>query len=114
MSGISTHVLDLSRGTPASGVHVTLERREDRGDWRVLGHGDTNPDGRIANLLSDETHLVAGEYRLTFATRDYFQALGVTSFYPSVTITIEARPGQTRYHVPLLLSPFGYSTYRGS
>jgi 5-hydroxyisourate hydrolase len=114
MSVISTHVLDLSRGGPAPGVHVTLERRDAHGDWHAVGRGDTGDDGRLGTLLSDGTNLVAGEYRLTFSTRDYFQARGVTSLFPSVAITIEVLAGQTHYHVPLLLSPFGYSTYRGS
>jgi 5-hydroxyisourate hydrolase len=114
MSAISTHVLDLSSGGPATGVHVTLELREVHGDWRVVGRGDTDQDGRLATLLPNGTSLVPGEYRLTFSTRDYFQTRGVTSLYPSVAITIEVLAGQTQYHVPLLLSPFGYTTYRGS
>ena len=114
MSTISTHVLDTARGCPAAGVSVTLEQHDSTGQWHVVGRGDTDKDGRIGTLLSGDAVLVPGEYRLTFATREYFQATGVTAFYPAVTVTIEALVGQTHYHVPLLLSPFGYSTYRGT
>jgi 5-hydroxyisourate hydrolase len=114
MSRISTHVLDTARGRPAAGVRVTLERLDAAGGWLAAGHGDTDNDGRIASLMPEGAVLVPGEYRLTFATREYFQAAGTATLYPSVTVTIEAVAGQTHYHVPLLLSPFGYSTYRGS
>jgi len=113
MTTISTHVLDTARGCPAAGVNVTLERHGPTGQWQLVGSGDTDKDGRIGTL-SGAAVLAPGEYRLTFATRKYFQAAGVTAFYPSVTVTIEAVAGQTHYHVPLLLSPFGYSTYRGT
>ena len=114
MSTISTHVLDTARGCPAAGMNVTLERQGPTGQWHLVGSADTDQDGRIGTLLFSEADLVPGEYRLTFATREYFQARGVTAFYPTVTVTIEAIAGQTHYHVPLLLSPFGYSTYRGT
>ena len=114
MSGISTHVLDTARGCPAAGVRVTLEQRDARGEWHIIGRGETDGDGRINTLTAPGAAPAPGEYSLTFSTRDYFQTSGVAGFYPSVTVTIEAIAGQTRYHVPLLLSPFGYSTYRGS
>jgi 5-hydroxyisourate hydrolase len=113
MSGISTHVLDTSLGRPAAGVPVTLERQE-AGNWKPSGGGVTNADGRIAQLLSGGATLVAGTYRLTFDTGAYFRARGAESFYPSVSVVFEIRDAAQHYHVPLLLSPYGYSTYRGS
>jgi 5-hydroxyisourate hydrolase len=111
MSAITTHVLDLSRGCPAAGVPVTLEV-ETAGGWQAIGQGTTNADGRIADLLSGEL-IEAGVYRLTFATGKYFAARNSQTFYPEVTVVFSIETNQ-HYHVPLLLSPFGYSTYRGS
>jgi 5-hydroxyisourate hydrolase len=111
MSGISTHVLDTARGRPAVGIVVILEAAEAAG-WRELARGVTDADGRIAALLPDGAP-TAGEYRLRFATGDYFRGLGQAAFYPEVTIHVRLE-ANTKYHLPLLLSPFGYSTYRGS
>jgi 5-hydroxyisourate hydrolase len=108
MSGITTHVLDTARGRPAVGVPVRLERADDRG-WEEVGRATTDGDGRVRDLLSSPPE--AGRYRLTFETSAY---LGQAGFYPEVSVTFETGPGQDHYHVPLLLSPFGYSTYRGS
>jgi 5-hydroxyisourate hydrolase len=105
---VSTHVLDASAGTPAAGVHVTLEGRAADGSWEAAGHSETDADGRT-RFPGD---LAAGEYRLTFGTGAYFAARGTPSFYPEVTVTFSVAAGH--YHVPLLLSPFAYSTYRGS
>ncbi len=113
MSAITTHILDLSRGRPAEGVAVTLEYRAMQG-WQVLGRGRTDADGRLRNLLPAEHHLEVGAYRLTFRTLDYFAAIGVESFYPEITILFLVADAAAHYHVPLLVSPFGYSTYRGS
>jgi 5-hydroxyisourate hydrolase len=112
MSGITTHVLDTSRGRPAAGVPVTLERSDEMGSWTLLGSGRTDEDGRLRTLLA--TAPSAGTYRLTFDTRTYFEAIGVAVFYPRVAVTFCAADGEGHYHVPLLLSPFGFSTYRGS
>ena len=112
MSGITTHVLDTSRGRPADGVPVTLERSDEQGSWTLLGSGRTDADGRLRTLLS--TAPVAGTYRLTFDTGRYFEGSGLPVFYPGVTITFCTAVAEEHYHVPLLLSPFGYSTYRGS
>lgn len=113
MSAITTHVLDTSRGRPAAGVPVTLEI-ESAGGWKLLGKGTTNADGRVSDLLGDEVVLSAGVYRLIFDTGTYFAKQNEASFYPLVTVVFRIdNPGQ-HYHVPLLLSPFGYSTYRGS
>ncbi|WP_433758606.1 hydroxyisourate hydrolase [Nocardia sp. CA-135398] len=105
MSSLSTHVLDAVAGAPAAGVAVVLYR-----DTEVLGSGTTDDDGRIAALAAV---LPPGTYRLVFDTGAYFAAREIESFYPEVAITfvvIEER----HYHVPLLLSPFAFSTYRGS
>jgi 5-hydroxyisourate hydrolase len=111
MSGISTHVLDTSRGCPAEGVAVRLERRDGDG-WRALGTSRTDRDGRARDLASGTPE--AGTYRLTFDTAAYFAASGVEAFYPVVQVVFEVRDATRNHHVPLLLSPFGYSTYRGS
>ena len=113
MSGITTHVLDVSRGRPASGVPVTLEL-EAAGGWKLLGKGTTNADGRIADLLSTDDIITAGVYRLIFDTARYFADNNTESFYPQVTVVFKIENSSQHYHVPLLLSPFGYSTYRGS
>lgn len=111
-SPLTTHVLDTSTGRPAAGVAIVLERRD--GDaFRELARGVTNDDGRVADLLPPDS-LVAGVYRLSFATAAYFAASGRPSFYPEVTIAFEVTQPTEHHHVPLLLSPFGYSTYRGS
>jgi 5-hydroxyisourate hydrolase len=114
MSRITTHVLDTSRGRPAVGVRVTLELRAAENDWREIGRGETDADGRLRDLLSADVALVAGAYRLTFDTGAYFAARAQESFYPSAVVVFEVRAVDEHYHVPLLLNPFGYSTYRGS
>lgn len=111
-SPLTTHVLDTSTGRPAGGLAVRLERREGD-DFRELARGATNDDGRIADLLPPGA-LVAGVYRLCFATAAYFAQDGRTGFYPEITIDFEVTRPAEHHHVPLLLSPFGYSTYRGS
>ena len=107
MSGITTHVLDTSLGCPAAGVPVVLERFVESG-WLEAGRGVTDADGRVGSLLSSAPQ--EGLYRLVFDTGAYFPA----GFYPEVSVTFVVAAGQDHYHVPLLLSPFGYSTYRGS
>lgn len=109
---ISTHVLDTSRGRPASGIAVLLERREADGQWRAAGRAATDADGRVRELI--DSGAVAGVYRLTFETAPYFSAHGEDTFYPYVTVVFEIRDPRAQHHVPLLVSPFGYSTYRGS
>jgi len=114
-SPITTHVLDISRGCPASGVVVALEMQNaSTAGWKKLAIGTTNADGRIADLLPDGFNLQKGEYRLTFETGQYFRSLGAQSFYPLVSVIFEIHDPSQHFHVPLLLSPFGYSTYRGS
>jgi 5-hydroxyisourate hydrolase len=113
MSAITTHVLDTASGRPARGVPVALERREGEG-WTAVAKGTTDSDGRLQTLLPDGKELTPGTYRLVFDTASYFRAAGSATFFPEVLILFEARDPKQRYHVPLLLSPYGYSTYRGS
>ncbi|MDX6443333.1 MAG: 5-hydroxyisourate hydrolase [Blastocatellia bacterium] len=113
MSAITTHVLNTSRGRPAKGMPVTLEI-EAAGGWELVGKGTTNADGRIPDLVAEEITLATGVYRLIFDTATYFAAQDTESFYPSVTIVFKFDNPAQHYHVPLLLNPFGYSTYRGS
>jgi 5-hydroxyisourate hydrolase len=110
MSQVTTHVTDTAFGGPAVGVGVTFDRKGDDG-WLELGGGATDIDGRIYSL--GPQRLPSGVYRLTFATGDYFLATERPAFYPEVQITFLVT-GTDHYHVPLLLSPFAYSTYRGS
>jgi 5-hydroxyisourate hydrolase len=113
MSGITTHVLDTARGRPASFVPVLLEIRVGNA-WRGVGRAHTDNDGRVSQLLREGNPLTAGIYRLTFGVETYFQAEGIESFYPEASVVFHVRDAEQHYHVPLLLSPFGYSTYRGS
>jgi 5-hydroxyisourate hydrolase len=114
MSAITTHVLDTAAGRPAAGVPVKLESRSEGGDWQMLGRGATDADGRLRDLLPSDFALKAGAYRLTFDTASYFASRGVESFYTQVVVSFVIRDAGAHYHVPLLLSPFGYTTYRGS
>ena len=107
MGMLSTHVLDTSLGLPAVGVGVVLEDQS----GRVIGFGITDADGRVGSIGAGT--LDPGDYRLRFATGDYFTVRGVEAFYPEVVVTFTVG-GDDHSHVPLLLSPFGYSTYRGS
>jgi 5-hydroxyisourate hydrolase len=112
-SPITTHILDLARGQPAAGVPVELSRQEGEA-WQAAGRGATNGDGRVESLLPADQQLKPGTYKLRFDTTAYFSSLKTESFYPEVTITFHVRQADEHYHVPLLISPFGYSTYRGS
>ncbi len=111
MSTLSTHVLDAVSGQPAVGVRVALHRRDGDG-WEPLGEGVTDADGRVRDLAPGG--LGAGVHRLVFATGEYFAATGQTGFYPEVPVVFEVTDPGRHYHVPLLLSPFAFSTYRGS
>jgi 5-hydroxyisourate hydrolase len=113
MSAITTHILDLSTGRPAAGVAVELEAEAANG-WTLVGCGTTDADGRLRTLMPSGAPLVPGSYRLIFHTRPYFDRAGTRSLYPRIVIVFEAVSGEAHYHVPLLVSPFGYSTYRGS
>ena len=114
MSVITTHVLDTSWGRPAGGIPVRLEAQHAPGEWTRMAERVTDGDGRVRDLLAPGAPVAPGLYRLVFLTRRYFEDLGGSTFYPEVPIVFEIRdPGQ-HYHVPLLLGPFGYTTYRGS
>jgi 5-hydroxyisourate hydrolase len=113
MSAITTHILDTSLGRPAGGVVVVLEIQLPDGSWKIAGRGVSDLDGRVRNLLP-EGYEASGIYRLTFETGDYFAERDVKSFYPSVTVTFSVSDTSQHYHVPLLLGPYGYTTYRGS
>lgn len=108
---LSTHVLDASRGRPAAQVPLTLYRQT-AGGWERVGRGTSDEDGRCATLAPDG--LDAAVYRLVFDTGAYFRAAGITGFYPEVSVMFEVTEPGRHHHVPLLLSPFAYSTYRGS
>lgn len=114
MSAITTHVLDIAVGRPASGVPVVLEYESEGGAWKEIGRGETDGDGRLRDLLPTDFDLTKGTYRLTFDTSAYFNAQGAQGFYPEVSIAFIVHDAAQHYHVPLLLSPYGYSTYRGS
>jgi 5-hydroxyisourate hydrolase len=114
MNRISTHVLDTARGKPAEDVPVRLERQEASGNWLALASARTDQDGRCGQLLSEGTIPRPGLYRLRFDTASYFAAGKIDSLYPVVEITFQVRDGESNFHIPLLLSPNGYTTYRGS
>ena len=113
-SPITSHILDISRGKPAAGVPVTLEFRKSEKEWTLLGDGTSGPDGRLEHLVAPGIHLHAGVYRMTFNTEVYFNEFNTKSFYPYATVAFEVTAPGEHYHIPLLLSPFGYSTYRGT
>lgn len=110
---ISTHVLNTATGKPAVDVAVTLQRKSDK-TWEELGRGQTDAQGRLANLHPAEKPLAAGTYRLIFETGDYFKRQDVKTFFPRIEILFEIEKADENYHVPLLVSPYGYSTYHGS
>jgi 5-hydroxyisourate hydrolase len=114
MTHISTHVLDISSGQPARDVPVRLERRGAAGNWQQLAGGTTDTDGRCPLLLAADQALTPGIYRLAFDTEAYFADRNLDALYPSVEITFQVRDGEQHFHIPLLLGPHGYTTYRGS
>jgi len=115
MSQITTHVLNTSTGKPAEKLAIRLEQKIATG-WQSLAQGNTNSDGRIATLLADDHVLSAGDYRMTFDTKSYFDRQQESYFYPYVEIVFSIADSELsdHFHIPLLLSPYGYSTYRGS
>jgi 5-hydroxyisourate hydrolase len=114
MSAITTHVLDTSVGRPANGVPIVLEFQTGDAGWQTIGKGVTDQDGRLRDLLAPNVQLEAGNYRITFDTGTYFAQHQIEGLYPAVSVIFTIREVAQHYHVPLLLSPFGYSTYRGS
>lgn len=111
MSQVTTHVLDTSRGKPAWGITVLLYQKVGR-EWIQYAKGITGKDGRVTNLLTEDQKLPLGIYKLTFDTLSYFDTMDIECFYPTVEITFDIKMVE-HYHIPLLVSPFSYSTYRG-
>ena len=111
---ITTHILDTSLGKPAANVAVALERVDAYGEGTIVGEARTDSDGRARNLMDEGSTLEAGRYRLSFDTGAYFTMTRRETFYPLVSITFLVTDPAQHYHVPLLVSPYGYSTYRGS
>jgi 5-hydroxyisourate hydrolase len=111
---ISTHVLDTTTGRPAAGVGVVLERQGAGGELQHVSRARTDADGRVRELIPGAVDLETGTYRVTFETGAYFETLEIEGFYPRVSVLFMVRDSSQHYHVPLLLSPYGYSTYRGS
>ncbi len=112
MSQITSHILDTTKGKPAEGVLISLFQQQNS-EWKEIGKSSTNSDGRVIDLVEKNILLDAGVYKLKFETRIYYDRQSIKSFYPFVEIIFEIT-GPGHYHVPLLLNPFGYSTYRGS
>jgi len=114
ISQITTHVLDTTRGLPAKNLPITLYQQTDNRLWHQLATGITDQDGRIAQFLENSIKLPAGLYRMHFDTKSYFDSIAAKGFYPYVDIAFELDASGDHYHIPLLLSGYGYSTYRGS
>lgn len=112
MSQITTHILDTTRGQPAAAITIVLFRGEND-EWTELKRGKTNDDGRLNDLLANDVLLQKGIYKLKFETKDYFDKNQTPTFYPFVEIVFDIKSNE-HYHIPLLLNPFGYTTYRGS
>ena len=113
-SPLTTHVLDTTSGRPAAGISVQLARLSESGAWTNLSAGITDTDGRINSFLAGEMILAEGTYRLTFDIAAHFHALNMDSFYTVIPIVFTIQKPEQHVHVPLLLSPYGYATYRGS
>ena len=114
MSAITTHILDIVSGTPGAGIAVALERKTNSSAWQPIAEGMTDSDGRVNDLLSPEETFLTGHYRLIFETGAYFELRNAEGFFPQVTISFVVKDATQHYHVPLLLSPHSYTTYRGS
>lgn len=114
MSAITTHVLDTAAGRPGAGIPVVLERRTHSTGWQGIAEGITDIDGRINDLLPEGDAFLPGHYRLVYETAAYFLLKNIECFFPQITIGFVVKDPAQHYHVPLLLSPFGYMTYRGS
>jgi len=112
MSQVTTHILDTGKGKPAEGISVFLYQQH-TDNWKEIAIGTTNKDGRIPNFLNKDAELEPGIYKMTFETEPYYEKQAILPFYPFVEIIFHVK-NSDHYHVPLLLSPFGYSTYRGS
>jgi 5-hydroxyisourate hydrolase len=114
MSTVSTHILDTSRGAPGNGVAISLEVQNSDESWTEVSHAWTDEDGRVKPFFLVQQPLQRGIYRLVFDTESYFSSLSIDCFYPQVAVAFKIDDALQHYHVPLLISPYGYSTYRGS
>jgi 5-hydroxyisourate hydrolase len=114
MATISTHILDIARGAPAGGVAVGLAMQNTDESWNELSHAWTDEDGRVKPFFLVGEPLQSGTYRLVFDTEPYYSGLEIETFFPQVTIVFNVDDAAQHYHVPLLICPYGYSTYRGS
>ncbi|MBS1516959.1 MAG: hydroxyisourate hydrolase [Bacteroidetes bacterium] len=112
MSRITTHVLDTSSGKPGKKIRIELFRNDSE-IWKLIAEGITNDDGRLSDLPENSDTEKTGVYKLKFHTGEYFVSEGKDSFYPFAEVVFKVN-GDFHYHVPLLISPFAYSTYRGS
>ena len=110
---LSVHVLNLENGLPSPGVNVTLEIHVGQ-NWQPLAQGVTNEQGRIGELFPEKQAMEAGQYRVVFKTGEYFKKAGRDTFFPEIPVIFEVKNADQHYHIPLLLSPYGFSTYRGS
>ena len=114
MSSITTHILDTSQGCPGANILVRLEQQKTDESWWELSSETTDNDGRIIDFLVEENVLGTGIYQIIFEIAPYFENQGISFFYPEIVIRFLVSHPEQHYHIPLLLSPFGYSTYRGS
>lgn len=113
MGTLSVHILNQQTGTPPPGVTVTLEKQQ-QGTWAMLASGKTDHDGRIKSLYPEDQDMQPGVYKVTFKTGDYFQSQKLSSFFPEVPVLFTVTKTNEKLHIPLLLSQYGYSTYKGS
>jgi 5-hydroxyisourate hydrolase len=113
MSQLTTHILDTSLGKPAPNVEISLEKEISPQLWKEVSRGKTNEDGRLPGLLPENSSMEFGNYKLTFHTKTYYDNLKTESLYPFISIVFTVSENR-HYHIPLLLNPFGFSTYRGS
>lgn len=110
---LSSHILDITSGKPAADVKIALSKKDNNDKWVVVEEKNTDSNGRITDFLKQGGKSNTGIYKLTFNTSPYFKALGQKSFYPFIEVVFELADDE-HYHVPITLSPFGYTTYRGS
>ncbi len=110
---LSVHILNLQTGVPTAGVEVELDQKE-KGDWTKIASGVTDANGRITALYPEQKTVSSGTYRVVFKTGDYYQKSGEKSFFPEIPVEFTMANNGEHYHIPLLLSPYGYSTYRGN
>lgn len=114
MSAITTHILDTSSGKPGAGIPVVLERKTHSSGWQAISEGISDIDGRISSFIAAGEAFLPGHYRLIFETGAYYLLSNIECFFPQVTVSFVVKDPLQHFHVPLILSPFGYSTYRGS